>query len=154
MALSKKILIGRLSKAAGCKVQTIRYYETGGMLPPPERSSGNQRLYSPAHLHRLQFIRHCRDLGFSLERIRRLLELGDDLDRPCAEVDEIARHHLREVEEKIAKLQNLKREFERILASCQGGLPVADCRIIQALSDHGQCLDDNHHQQSCAVVEE
>ncbi len=144
MAAPGKMLIGRLSKATGCKVRTIHYYESVGLLPPAVRSSGNQRLYSPEHVHRLSFIRHCRDLGFSLERIRRLLELADDLDRPCAEVDEIARHHLWEVEEKIAKLQKLKREFERILASCRGGLQVRECRIIQALADHDQCLEEEH----------
>ena len=141
------MLIGALSRATGCKARTIRYYEEVGILPPPLRTGGNQRLYARDHLERLRFVRHCRDLGFSLEQIRRLLELGDDRDRSCAEVDGIARDHLAEVEAKIAKLQSLKREFERMIASCRGGLRVDDCRIIQALSDHNQCLSETHQPE-------
>ena len=67
--------IGKLSAATGVKVPTIRYYESIGLLPEPERSTGNQRLYGRKQQERLAFIRHARDLGFPLDSIRELLSL-------------------------------------------------------------------------------
>ena len=137
------MLIGVLAKAAGCDVQTVRYYEKIGLLPEPGRSPGNQRLYTPEHLDRLTFIRHGRSLGFSLERIRRFIELGCNLDHPCREVDAITQQCLADVEEKIVRLEGLKRELRRMLDSCSGKT-MSECRIIRALADHEQCLARDH----------
>ncbi len=71
--LDRAIPIGGLSERTGVKVETIRYYEQVGLLPPPERSDGNQRRYTRRHLERLAFIKHARDLGFSVDSIRTLL---------------------------------------------------------------------------------
>lgn len=86
--------IGDLASRTGTKVETIRYYEKVGLLPAPARTGGNHRAYTRAHADRLAFIRHSRELGFSLESVRAILALSDDADRPCAEVDAIAREHL------------------------------------------------------------
>lgn len=141
--MGNSILIGVLAKAAGCDVQTVRYYEKIGLLPKPHRSPGNQRLYDQEHLERLRFIRHCRSLGFSLDRIQRFLELGCNQDQPCGEIDTITRQCLEDVEEKIRQLTGLKRELQRMLSNCPGGT-ISECRIIQALSNHGQCLVGDH----------
>lgn len=69
------LTIGKLGEAAGVKVPTIRYYEQIGLLPEPDRSAGNQRLYGQSALDRLAFIRHARELGFPLDAIRDLLSL-------------------------------------------------------------------------------
>ena len=65
--------IGKLAIATDCKIPTIRYYEKIGLLPPAQRSAGNQRLYSQANLQQLKFIRHARELGFALPAIRQLI---------------------------------------------------------------------------------
>lgn len=135
--------IGELSERTGCKVQTIRYYEQIGLMPAPGRTGGNQRRYSPPHLERLAFIRHSRELGFSLDAIRELLDLTDDPDRTCAVADRIARRQLQQVESRIARLQALKSEFRRMIKQCRGGR-IADCRVIGVLADHGQCLHEDH----------
>ena len=88
------LTIGKLGEAAGVKVPTIRYYEQIGLLPEPERSAGNQRLYGAKALDRLAFIRHARDLGFPLEAIRDLLSLADRPDQSCAAADIIAKEQL------------------------------------------------------------
>src|SRR3546814_12052583 len=77
MARNGRLTIGDLSRRTGTKVQTIRYYEQIGLLPEPARSSGNQRLYSPAHSDRLAFIRHVRELGFPADPHRDFLPLYD-----------------------------------------------------------------------------
>jgi Cu(I)-responsive transcriptional regulator len=128
-----RLAIGDLAKATGTKVETIRYYERVGLLPVPGRTPGNYRTYGPAHLNRLSFIRRARDLGFTIEQVRELLDLADDRDRPCGAVDAIAREHLAEVERKIADLNALRRELAELIGRCRRGT-VAECRIVEALS--------------------
>ncbi len=125
--------IGDLARATGTKVVTIRYYEKVGLLPPPDRSTGNYRTYDAKALDRLRFIRRCRDLGFTLDQIRELLELSSDVEHSCAMVDEITAAHLAEVERKIADLQALAKELRRISATCSGGGTISNCRILEAI---------------------
>lgn len=141
--MSASHTIGRLARATGCKVQTIRYYEQIGLMPEPLRTSGNQRRYDPGHAERLAFIRHSRELGFSLDAIRELLEISDDPERSCETVDRIARDRLLEVDRRIRSLNAMKDELERMILQCRGD-KVADCRIIEVLSDHSQCLEQDH----------
>ncbi|MCU7933548.1 MAG: helix-turn-helix domain-containing protein [Candidatus Thiodiazotropha sp. (ex Dulcina madagascariensis)] len=132
-----------MAKAGNCKVQTIRYYERIGLLPEPERSDGNQRIYRQHYMDRLGFIRHSRELGFSLERIREILALSDDPSHSCEEVDRIARNHLLEVESKIKRLQSMRKELRRMIDQCTGN-QVSECRIIEVLSNHALCLAESH----------
>ena len=141
--MSEQFSIGAMAKTGNCKVQTVRYYEEIGLLPKPARSAGNQRIYTRAHRDRLNFIRHARELGFPLERIREILALGDQPSRSCAEVDQIAREHLRDVESRLERLQSLRVELERMISEC-GAQRVADCHIIEVLSDHRLCLHEEH----------
>ena len=133
--------IGQLAKLSGCSVQIIRHYEQGGLLPPAPRTAGNQRRYTQRHMQRLQFIRHSRDLGFPLDAIRTLVRLADEPDQSCAAVDAIAQQHLDEVERRIAQLQALRQELQRMIMLC-GNEQVASCRIIETLADfsHAHCL--------------
>lgn len=131
--MSATFAIGELGRAAGAKVETIRYYERIGLLAAPRRTAGNYRAYDRGHLNRLSFIRRSRDLGFSLDQVRALLDLADQHDRPCEAVDEIARGHLLEVERKIADLEALRDELRGMVRQCRHGA-VKDCRIIEALS--------------------
>ena len=140
--------IGALAQATGTKVQTIRYYEQIGLMPPAARTEGGQRRYTQAHRDRLGFIRHGRDLGFSLAQIRELLDLADRPDRPCDEADAIARTNLDAVRRRIAALQALEAELTRMLDQCAGG-HVSDCRVIEVLSDHAHC---RHHERLGANI--
>ena len=128
-----KLSIGDLAKTTATKVETIRYYERIGLLPEPERTAGNYRSYSAAHLGRLSFIRRARDLGFSIEQVRDLLGLSDQRDRSCEAVDAIAREHLAEVERKIAIFRRCAGSSDSIISQCGCGT-IAECRIIEALS--------------------
>jgi len=132
--MSTKILtIGHLARETGTKVETVRFYEKSGLLPEPSRTQGNYRSYDGAHLDRLRFIRRARDLGFSLDQVRTLLALSDRRDQSCAAIDTVAKEHRAEVERKIADLQSLKGELDRMIDQCGHGV-VADCRIIESLS--------------------
>ncbi|WP_182086855.1 helix-turn-helix domain-containing protein [Aureimonas sp. ME7] len=136
------VSIGEASRASGIKVPTIRYYEGIGLLAAPRRTEGNRRLYDESDLRRLRFIRHARELGFEIEPIRELLALAGEPDRPCASADRIAAAHLADIDHKIARLTALRVEVAR-MADCANH-SVADCRVIEVLGDHGQCVFDHH----------
>jgi DNA-binding transcriptional MerR regulator len=130
--------IGALAKAVGANIETIRYYERIGLLPAAGRTAANYRDYGAAHRERLAFVRHARELGFSIADIRSLLDLSDQPERDCVEADQIASQHLAQVEIKIAQLSALRDELARMIHACRGG-SAAECRVIEVLSDHAQC---------------
>jgi len=132
--------IGDMSRRTGVKIPTIRYYEQMKLIEAPERSEGNQRRYSKAELDRLGFIKHARDLGLTIEAIRKLIDLSTRPDMSCAEADKIASEHLVFVQARIAKLKRLETELKRISSCCSNG-NVGDCYVIHALSDHSLCED-------------
>lgn len=137
------MLIGEMSRRTGVKIPTIRYYESVGLLPAPARTEGKQRSYEPAHLRRLSFIRHARELGFEVDAIRELIELSAHPEHPCDQADEIARRHLGEVERRIGKLVALRSELSRMVEACGHGT-VGECRVIQVVADHDLCEVEQH----------
>ena len=126
------LTIGKLSDQTGVKIETIRYYEKIGIMPPPPRTAGGQRVYVYDDFDRLAFIRRCRDLGFSLDSVRSLLGLNDQ-PPSCADVQSITQAHLATVKKKIADLRRLERTLTSISKDCTGG-DTPDCPIIDALS--------------------
>lgn len=130
--------IGELSRRTGVKIPTIRYYEKMGLMEAPRRTEGNQRRYSENNLERLLFIRHARDLGFTIEAILELFTLSLHPTKSCCEVHRIASQHLNSVRERISKLKRLEQELQRIEAMSDEG-HIGECHVIQALSDHSLC---------------
>lgn len=131
--------IGQLSKRTGVKVPTIRYYEQMGLMAAPGRTEGNQRRYGEGELEQLGFIKHARDLGFSIEAIRALIELQGHPDRSCGEANAMAQAQLEAVRGKISRLRKLESELERIVGGCDGDGPSSDCYVLASLADHGFC---------------
>ncbi|PSJ58216.1 MerR family transcriptional regulator [Pseudaminobacter soli (ex Li et al. 2025)] len=132
------LTIGELSRQTGVKIPTIRYYEQMGLMDAAERSEGNQRRYTREEQDRLSFIRHARDLGLTIEAIRKLIDLSAHPERPCADADRIASEQLQAVRAKIEKLKRLESELERIATHCHGD-QVKDCYVIRALANHELC---------------
>ncbi len=126
------LLRGVLAKQSGVNGETIRYYEKIGLMPDPIRSEGGHRLYNDTHLRRLLFIRRCRELGFTLEEIRGLLELVDEGDYTCAEVRDRTTVHLNDVKQKLRDLKKMQRTLKIMVSQCDGGL-VPECPIIDTL---------------------
>ena len=125
--------IGKLATATGTKVETIRYYESVGLLAPPGRTKGNYRAYSAQHLARLSFIRRARALGFSIGQVQELLKLADQKDISCKAVDMIAREHLAEIDRKLRDLNTLRSELSSVIVQCRQGT-ISECRIIETLA--------------------
>lgn len=137
------LTIGRLAKASDVKVPTIRFYEQIGLLPTPERTASDRRLYGPEAVRRLAFIKHARQLGFPIEAIRTLLDLASHPEQACDDANALAREQLEAVERKIGQLQALRGELKRMVdAGCSGN--AAECRVIEALAEHSLCAHDHH----------
>src|SRR5882757_9941547 len=127
------ISIGILSKRSGVNVETIRYYERIGLLPSPPRSAGGYRVYSSTHAERLQFVRRARDLGLSLDEVRRLLSLADQKSSSCGKVRDLAAHHLADIRARIADLKRMEHVLSRLVKACAiGKLP--NCPLLEALA--------------------
>ena len=126
------MLRAQLARKTGCNLETIRYYEKVGLLPPPPRSGNGYRVYSPDLVRRLQFILRARDLGFAMDEIRSLLSLTDTGAQTCAEVMEKTQSHLDDVRCRIADLQRIERTLARTLIDCSGG-NEPECAILNVL---------------------
>ncbi len=136
MADKNTFSIGEMSKQTGCKVETIHYYEKIQIMFEPPRTPGGHRMYSLADVKRLNFIRKCRNLGFSLEQVRELLRFIDEPDHYCGEVKAMAMVQYRTVQQKIDELKQLQVALNTMIVQCKGdSYTIEDCPIIDALFD-------------------
>lgn len=128
------ITIGELSRRTGCNVETVRYYERVGLIPPVPRTAGRYRLYSEADVRRLAFVRRARELGFTLTDVRTLLTLAPgQADGPCARARSLAAAHLADVRRKIADLRAMERVLGHAVDRCAAG-DTPNCPVIDALA--------------------
>jgi Cu(I)-responsive transcriptional regulator len=125
--------IGDIAKATGLKIETIRFYESEGLIAPPMRNGSNYRLYSQSHLERLSFVKRSRDLGFTMDEVRELMRLADDPTGSCEEVDAITQRHVAGIDRKLADLQALRAGLMSHLDCCSK-TTISNCQIIGALS--------------------
>lgn len=126
--------IGEMSRRTGVNIETIRYYERIGIMPRPDRTPSGNRQYNHDQLKRLSFIKRSRQLGFTTEEIRALLEMVDRRDFTCSDVHSLTVAHLADVRRKVADLKRLERVLKEMAAQCIKG-DVPECPIIDALFD-------------------
>ena len=124
--------IGEVSQRTGVNIETIRYYERISIMPEPDRTGGGNRQYNHAQLKRLFFVKKCRDLGFSLDEIRALLEMVDRDDFTCGEVHGMTVSHLANINKKLSNLKRLKKTLGQMVSECSKG-DVPECPIIDTL---------------------
>ncbi len=140
--------IGELAKTTAIPVETIRYYEKIGLLPEPDRDSSGYRSYRNAHLHRLLFIKRCRNLDMAQEEIRELIRLAEQPEADCREVDALLAQHLVHVRERLKELASLEQTLVNLQKACADGGTVRECGILGGLSSELESLEaensDNH----------
>ena len=125
--------IGALSRATGVNIETVRYYERIGILPPPPRSAGNYRLYGKNHVERLLFIRRCRSLDMTLDEIRRLLQIRDTPRDDCSAVNTFLDEHIGHIDVRIAELEQLRAQLDSLRQRCSGAGTAEQCGILKEL---------------------
>lgn len=131
-ARAAELTIGKLSKLTGVNIETIRYYEKIKMLPAPPRTDSGRRVYGPKEMRTLAFVRRARELGFTLDEIRALLNLAGPGKASCAEVRKIATHHLEDIRAKMSDLRKLERLLAKTVSQCSGKA-VPECPVLDAL---------------------
>lgn len=126
--------IGELAVAAQTPVETIRYYERAGLLPPAPRSDGNYRIYHAEHVERLAFVRHCRSLDMTLDEIRVLLRFREAPQEQCGEVNALIDAHIDHVTTRMRELRHLQRQLQALRAACADERTAAQCGILSELA--------------------
>lgn len=129
---SARLTMGRFAEKTGCDRETIRYYERIGLIDEPGRSDAGYRLYQESDIRRLGFILRCRQLGFSIDEIRSLLQLIDENDYSCSDIQTLTQAHLIEVRKKLKDLRALERALKDMVAGCDAN-STPDCPIIETL---------------------
>lgn len=125
------LTIGRLAKAAGVGVETVRYYQSRGLLRVPA-ANGGFRVYPTAAIHRIGFIKRAQALGFTLEEVRSLLDLEDGRNRRA--VQSVTQARLGQIEDKLADLQRMRDVLSDLLHRCRQTGPTQACPIIETLA--------------------
>jgi Cd(II)/Pb(II)-responsive transcriptional regulator len=125
--------IGELARRAGSQPVTVRYYEGLGLLPQPERTEGNYRIYNEEHLERLRFIRNCRSIGMTLEEVRRLLYFRDRPELACHEINQLLDRHIDHLGQQLRDLHRLEEYLRELRACCESPRTAGDCGILAGL---------------------
>lgn len=125
--------IGRLAKAAEVNVETIRYYQRVGLVVEPVKPLEGFRVYHDETINRIRFIKRAQKLGFSLQDIAHLLELGDG---HCNDVREQAEAKLKHIEAQIKDLQSMRKTLKKLISECSTGNENGDCPIVQSLTEN------------------
>jgi Cu(I)-responsive transcriptional regulator len=125
--------IGQAASASGVSAKKIRHYEELALLPAAQRTASGYRQYGHNDVHTLRFIRHSRDLGFSLSEIAELLRLWQNRRRPSRQVKALAEAHIKELEQKASELLAMKAALEHLVKCCHGN-DRPDCPILEGLA--------------------
>lgn len=125
--------IGEVSKRSGIGIEALRFYEKSGLLEKPSRTMSGYRVYDADVLERLAFIKQSQALGFSLDEIRRIIDDARTGKSPCAEVREIVRHRLEELDERMREMRRYRKELSDTLAEwdMKGHAPGHVCGLIE-----------------------
>lgn len=127
------LTVGRVAKAANVNVETIRYYERRGLLPPPNRRSSGYRIYGDETVDRIKFIQNGKELGFTLNEIAELFDLQVNSTRSCNTVQNMAEAKLSDIRSKIQVLQHVERALSKLASECHGSGPKGACPILDAM---------------------
>ena len=130
----KSLTIGQLAKRAQVNVETVRYYERRGLMPEPPRRESGYRQYSESDITRIRFVRRAKELGFSLKEVMELFSLRVDPNTTCGDIKRKAEVKIADIEEKIRVLQKMKKGLGKLVASCRGRGPTAECPILEVLN--------------------
>ncbi len=126
--------IGEAAKASGVSAKMIRHYEQVGLLAAPRRTDSGYRQYSGTEVHTLRFIRHARDLGFSIPEIGELVCLWQNRRRPSRQVKALAQAHIQDLDQKAKELLAMKATLEHLVHCCHGD-DRPECPILENLAD-------------------
>lgn len=130
--------IGKISKASGVAIETVRFYEREGLIPKPSRSPSGYRLFDETTINRLQFIQRAKELGFTLAEIKELFDLRVDPDTSCTDLKTKADAKVTDIDGKIRSLQRMKKALVLLTKECGDNGNDSECPILDALEGRRQ----------------
>jgi Cd(II)/Pb(II)-responsive transcriptional regulator len=125
--------IGELARRGSSDVETIRYYEREGVLDAPQREDNGYRRYTDQHLVQLNFVRHCRSLGMSLQDVRRLRDFERDPSRDCEDINLLLDRQIAQIHAQRLALEALEGQLRALRDTCHQHHPASECGILQNL---------------------
>lgn len=125
------LTIGKVAAKAAVNKETIRYYQSLGLVESPARAPGSIRRYGEATVARVRFIKRAQQLGFSLDEVKNLLQLEDG--RHCGKTRKLAEHKLNLIANRIADLRRIQLALEGLVDECERGKNRRGCPIIRTL---------------------
>ena len=128
-----EMTIGRAAKAAGVKIDTIRYYQRIGLITEPVLPQGGQRKYGEEVVRRVKFIKRAQTLGFTLDETSSLLNF--EKAKNWCETKELAEHKIKEIDGRIADLRRMKKTLGDLSMRCENGVEAGPCPIIDSLTN-------------------
>lgn len=139
---SSSLKIGEVAKLSGVRIEALRFYERSGLLGRPARTSSGYRLYDAEVLDRLEFIKRAQVLGFSLDEIKQIIAEKQAGQSPCAEVREVVRTRLQELDQRIREMRSYRKELATTLEEWDksGDVEGHICGLIEG--------SDIRHQRS------
>ena len=133
--MAKPLTIGKIARAAGVNVETVRYYQRIGIIAEPPKPVEGYRVYPADTVERICFIKRAQQLGFSLQEIAELLKLGDG---HCHDVQLRAEEKRDLIDQQINDLKNLRNTLDKLIRACQSDSDTAHCPIVETLTGDNQ----------------
>ncbi len=127
------LTLGKVAQRSGVGVETVRFYERSGLVPRPPRTPAGYRQYPDGTVNRMIFIRHAKELGFSLKEIKELLSLRVDRGRGCDRVRTRAEQKIAEIDERMRQLKRIRRTLDDLVEACELREPTSECPILESL---------------------
>lgn len=127
--------IGKVAKESSVGVETVRFYESKGLIALPKRNASGYRQYSESVVKQIQFIQHAKTLGFSLREVGELITLKGKRNARCNSIKETAIAKIADIQEKIDSLEKMKKALQPLVAQCKASDPISDCPILGALDE-------------------
>lgn len=124
--------IGEVAALSGVNARMIRRYEDEGIIPKAGRSLAGYRTYSSKDVPILRFVKHARELGFSIKDLKQLVGLWRNESRPSSQVKSISQKHVQELEQKRIEIENMLKTLQHLMKSCHGD-QRPDCPILEGI---------------------
>lgn len=137
----KELTIGQVAKVGDVNIETIRYYERQGLIPPPPRRESGYRQYPEDTVNRVRFIKRAQELGFSLKEVAELLSLRVGPNTTCGDVKKMADGKIAEIEGKIQSLEKMRDSLTRLVETCEENRQAEECQILWAFGSDNKEVD-------------
>lgn len=141
--------VGKVAQLAHVNIETIRYYERQGLIPPPPRRESGYRNYPKETVDIVNFIKRAQEVGFSLKEIANLISLRTGSDTTCGDIKRLSESKILEIEGKIQSLNRMKDELVKLVSECQENRQVHECPVLLAFGEEREGITIGNHAQTC-----